>query len=271
MKRKQHNYNLIIGATIVSILILMMLISFFYTPHNPNEMITADRLHPPSAKYLFGTDNFGRDILSRMMQATQTVFQVGISSIAIGLIGGLLVGSLAGYCGGWVDELLMRVMDAMLAIPGILFTIMLVSIFDPSLTNTILALGIPRIPSFARIVRSGFLQVKEFDFVKSSKIKGASHWHIIRHHILPNITTQIIVITSLSFSTIVLSEAGLSYLGLGVQPPDPSWGRMLSEAKPYLINAPWYIISVGISITLLVFGFNLLGDGIRKMQDKRRD
>lgn len=271
MERKRRNYNLIIGGTIVAILLITMIISFFYTPYNPNDMITADRFHAPSGKYWFGTDNFGRDIFSRLMQATQTVFQVGISAVGIGLLGGLVVGALAGYCGGWLDEVLMRLMDAMLAIPGILFAIMLVSIFQPSLFNTILALGVPRIPSFARIVRGGFLQVKEFDFVKSSKIKGASHWHIIWHHILPNITTQIIVMTSLSFSTVVLSEAGLSYLGLGVQPPDPSWGRMLSEARPHMIQAPWYIMTVGICITLLVFGFNLLGDGIRKMQDKRSD
>lgn len=184
-------------------------------------------------------------------------------------MGGLIIGSISGYVGGKLDEILMRMMDVMMAVPGILFAMMLVAIFTPGLGNTILALGIPRIPSFARIVRGGFLQVKEFDFVKSSRLKGASHGHIIWHHILPNIMTQVIVVTALSFSTTILSEAGLSYLGLGVTPPNPSWGRMLNEAKPYFLSAPWYIFTVGAFVTLLVFGFNLLGDGIRKRQDKR--
>lgn len=267
--RTKRNYNYYIGLTIVSALVIVTLISLFWTPYDPNKINAAVRLQAPDANHWLGTDNFGRDILSRLMDGTQITFIIGLSSVGIGLSGGIIFGSLAGYFGGWVDEVLMRIMDAMMAIPGILFAIMLVSIFEPGLMNTIIALGVPRIPSFARMIRSGFLQVKQLDYVKSSRIKGSTNWSIITQHIFPNITTQIIVITTLSFSSSILAEAGLSYLGLGVQPPDASWGRMLNEAKPYLVNGPWYIISVGVIITLMVFGFNLLGDGIRKMNDRK--
>lgn len=267
--KKRENYNLIIGAVIVGSLFLMMFIGLFWTPYPPNEIFPDRALMPPSFENWLGTDNFGRDIFSRIMEGAKTAFLVAFFAVGIGLVGGLIIGSISGYVGGKLDEILMRMMDVMMAVPGILFAMMLVAIFTPGLGNTILALGIPRIPSFARIVRGGFLQVKEFDFVKSSRLKGASHGHIIWHHILPNIMTQVIVVTALSFSTTILSESGLSYLGLGVTPPNPSWGRMLNEAKPYFLSAPWYIFTVGAFVTLLVFGFNLLGDGIRKRQDKR--
>lgn len=265
--KKTYNYNLYIGATLVIFLFTIMIVSQFWTPYDPNAINAAAKLQPPSAEYWLGTDNFGRDILSRLMQGSQTAFVIGIASVSIGLFGGLILGALAGYFGGWTDEVIMRVNDATMAIPGILFAIMLVSIFDAGLINTIIALGVPRMATFTRVIRGGFLQVKNYNFVKSSRIKGSTHWHIMSQHILPNILTQITVATTLSFSSTILSEAGLSYLGLGVQPPDASWGRMLSEAKAYITSAPWYIISIGIAITLLVFGFNLLGDGIRKMQD----
>lgn len=264
-----RDYNLYIGTIIIIGLLIITLVSFVWTPYPPNTIGVGPQLQGPSFDHLLGTDNFGRDILSRIMDGSRTVFLIGILSVAIGLIGGLIMGSISGFFGGWVDEVIMRLNDAMMAIPGILFAIMLVSIFDAGLSNTVLALGIPRIATFTRVIRGGFLQVKNYDFVKSSRIKGATNWHIISQHLLPNIMTQIIVATTLSFSGTVLSEAGLSYLGLGVQPPDASWGRMLSEAQPFIVSAPWYIISIGIIITLLVYGFNLLGDGIRKLQDKR--
>ncbi|MBG9981048.1 ABC transporter permease [Facklamia lactis] len=266
----QENYNFSLGLFIVLFLILMMVVSFVWTPYPPNQINASDKLLSFTPDHLLGTDNFGRDILSRIMEGSKTVFLVGISSVSIGLFWGMMIGLISGLSGGMVDEFLMRLMDAMMSIPGILFAIMLVSIFKPSLLMTIIALGVPRIPSFARIVRGGVLQVKELDFVKSSQIKGASIPHLVIHHILPNIRTQIVVVTTLSFSTVVLSEFGLSYLGLGVQPPHSSWGRMLNEAKPYLTSAPWYIFVVGFFITLVVLGFNLLGDGLRKRQDRRQ-
>ncbi|MNC25704.1 Glutathione transport system permease protein GsiD [compost metagenome] len=246
-----------------------MLTGLFYTPYEPNAMNTALRLAPPQPAHLWGTDNFGRDIFSRIMEGAQTAFLIGITSVSIGLAFGLIAGAVAGYFGGWVDELIMRIVDAMLAFPGILLAIMLVSVFGPGLGNTIMALGLMSIPSFSRIARSGFIQYKEFDFVKASVAKGAGAWRIMIRHILPNIVSPLIVASSLGFSGSVLAEAGLSYLGLGVQPPNPSWGRMLNEAQPFIVNAPWYIVITGAVITMMVLGFNLLGDGIRDMYDKK--
>ncbi len=246
-----------------------MLISFFYTPYDPNEIHSASRLSSPSAEHLFGTDNFGRDILSRIMEGSQTAFLTGFSAVSIGLTVGLVIGACAGYFEGWLDELLMRFVDALLAFPGILLAIMLVSVFEPGMGSTIVALGIMSIPTFARIIRGSIIQYKKFDFVQASIAKGAGSLRIIFRHLLPNITSPILVAASLSFSGSVLAESGLSYLGLGVQPPDPSWGRMLKEAQPYITSAPWYVITTGLVITLMVLGFNLLGDGIRDSNDNR--
>ncbi|MGG6313175.1 ABC transporter permease [Paenibacillus macerans] len=269
LKRWLQSKPLVIGGSLVMLLLLFMLTGVFHTPHEPNEMNTAMRLVPPQPAYLWGTDNFGRDIFSRIVEGTQTAFLIGATSVSIGLACGLVIGAAAGYFGGLVDEAIMRLIDATQAFPGILLAIMLVSVFGPGLNNTILALGLMSIPSFSRIARSGFMQYKEFDFVKASVAKGAGPLRIMVRHILPNMVSPLIVAASLGFSGSVLAEAGLSYLGLGVQPPDPSWGRMLSEAQPYMINAPWYVLITGAVITTMVLGFNLLGDGIRDVYDKQ--
>lgn len=264
-----HSKPLLIGFGLIALLFALMAASLFYTPYEPNEMNTSMRLMPPQASHWWGTDNFGRDIFSRIMEGTQTSFLIGFSSVAIGLFFGLLIGAAAGYAGGWIDELLMRVMDAKLAFPGILLAIMLVSVFGPGLGNTIVALGVMSIPSFSRIARSGFIQYKEFVFVKAAIARGAGPLRIIMHHILPNILSPLIVAATLRFSGSILAEAGLSYLGLGVQPPDPSWGRMLSEAQPFIVQAPWYVLITGSIITVMVLGFNLLGDGLRDLYDNK--
>ncbi len=266
----RKNISFYIGASLVCILLLIMLVSFFYTPYDVNNMVVSDRFQPPSSKYLLGTDNFGRDILSRIMQGTQTAFLVGTSSVVISMGIGVMLGASAGYLGGWIDEIIMRIIDALMAFPTILLALVFIAIFGPTTLNTTIAIGIRGIPTFARIARSGFLQFKEMEFVKAAQSIGASKLRIMFIHILPNIISPIIISASLAFATAVLSEAGLSYLGLGIQPPDPSWGRMLKEAQSYLSRAPWYTLSPGIIITMAVLGFNLLGDGIRDLRDPRR-
>ncbi|GAB7056296.1 MULTISPECIES: ABC transporter permease [Paenibacillus] len=265
----KYNYSLILGLSFVSFLFLMMLISLVYTPHEANAMNIAARLQAPNFTYWLGTDHFGRDILSRVMIGAQTAFTVGAVSVAIGLACGLVIGTLSGYIGKWVDELFMRATDALLAFPGILLALLLVTIFEPSMFQTMVAIGILSIPSFSRVIRSGVLQHKEAEYVKAAKGIGAGHANIIFKQILPNIAPTIVTTAALNFSAAILIEAALSYLGLGVQPPDPSWGRMLNESQSYLGKAPWYTLAPGIFITLSVLGFNLLSDGIRDIRDKR--
>lgn len=266
---RKWNINMMIGGGMIALLLLILIVSFFYTPYDVNEMNTSERFASPSAKYWLGTDNFGRDIFSRIMQGTQTAFLVGLIAISIGAIGGTIIGALAGYVGGWTDELLMRVMDAMSAFPGILFALMFITVFGPGTVNTMIALGIMAIPNFARISRSGFLQYKEQEFVMAAKAIGLPPLAIMFRHILPNALSPLIVAASLGFASAVLAEAGLSYLGLGVQPPDPSWGRMLNEAQSYAFKAPWYTLAPGMMIILAVLGFNLLGDGLRDFRDPK--
>lgn len=260
-------FNLVTGGAIVLFLILVFIVSFFYVPHNVNQMNIENRLIAPNHNYLLGTDNFGRDVLSRIMKGTQTAFIVGGGSVIIGLLFGILIGTTAGYFGGWMDELLMRMIDALLAFPGILLALILVTIFQPNIEVTVIAIGIMTIPSFSRVIRSGFIKCKQMDFVRAARNFGSSHLRIIFYHILPNTVSSIIVTASLSFSTAILVEAALSYLGLGIQPPDPSWGRMLNEAQGFAKLAPWYTLAPGFMLTLTILGFNLLGDGIRDLHD----
>ena len=271
MKDKNYfkNKSFLIGSILIGALLIMMFISFFYTPYDPNLMDTSNRFLPPGLLHLFGTDDFGRDILSRLMKGSQIAFLVGICAVAIGLFVGIAVGSVAGYFGGWVDEVVMRLIDAKMAFPGMLLALVLISIFGTGLFNTVLALGIMSISRFARITRSGYLQYKKLEFVNAARARGAGTLRIMYIHILPNILSPLIVTTSLGFASAVLSEAGLSYLGLGVQPPNPSWGMMLNNAQGYITNDPFYAVAPGIMITIMVLGFNLIGDGIRDVNDTR--
>ncbi|WP_042165656.1 ABC transporter permease [Paenibacillus gorillae] len=267
---KKASFSLLLGIAFVALLLAVMLTSLFYTPYDANEMNIAERLQAPSAKHWLGTDNFGRDVLSRIMVGAQTAFLVGLLSAVIGLVFGFIIGTAAGYTGKWLDELLMRGIDGLLAFPGILLALLLVSIFKPSMSQTILAIGVLSIPSFARVVRSGVLQQKEAEYVKAAKGLGAGHLHLIFKQILPNMISPILTTAALSFSAAILIEAALSYLGLGVQPPDPSWGRMLNEAQSFIRKAPWFTLAPGLFIMVTVLGFNLLSDGIRDLRDTRQ-
>lgn len=261
--------NLIIGLLIVSFFLGLMLVSFFYTPHDVNAMNIANKLKGPSSTHWFGTDEFGRDIFSRIMKGTQTAFFVGAVTVSIGVVFGTLIGGIAGYVGGWIDEVFMRLMDALMAFPGIILALMLVAVFGPGMLNTSIALGIIAIPGISRIARSGFVQHKEFEYVLSAKLVGVKPFSIMFRHILPNVSSPLIVAGSVSFAIAMLAEASLSYLGLGVQPPDPSWGRMLRDSQAFLTSAPWYTYAPGIAITCMVLGFYMLSNAIRDMMDPR--
>lgn len=263
MNRKL-NPDLIIGLTLIGFVSLIALISFFYTPYDPNAMDIANKLSPPSMLHLLGTDQFGRDVLSRIMVGSQLVLLLGFSTVLTSLLVGGLLGILAGFYGGLVDAFIMKLIEIKMSFPGTLLALMLIAIWGPSVGMIVLALSIMNIPRFTRVIRSGCLQYKNATFVEAAKVLGLSHIRIMLVHILPNISSSIYVTGALSFSSAVLSEAGLSYLGLGLQPPLASWGKMLNEAQPYMLQSPLAAIIPGIMITLIVLGFNLVADGLRK-------
>ncbi|MDF2611331.1 MAG: peptide transporter permease [Lachnospiraceae bacterium] len=260
MKARYKNINFIIGTVIICLILLFLLIGILHTPFDPNEMNGAIKNMAPSLAHPFGTDNFGRDILSRVMVGASTTFLVAILTVAIGAIVGTAVGAFTGYYGGWMDEVIMRINDGVTSFPSILLALVFVSIIGPGKYNVIIALGIIFVPSFARVIRSEFISLKQMDFVKNAKLMGASDLRIMFVHILPNTKPILVSAITIGFNNAVLAEAGMSYLQLGVQPPDASLGRMLSEAQPYLMNAPWYAMAPGIVIILTVLGVSLVNE-----------
>lgn len=260
-KYKKHT-AFIIGLAISLALLGVMLIGIFYTPYEPNKMNGSEKFMAPGIKHFMGTDNFGRDIFSRVLEGLKTTFLVAVSVTVIGSFFGMLLGAITGYFGGLLDEVLMRVNDALAAFPSILLALVFISILGSGTYNIILALGIIFIPSFARIVRGEFIRQKELDYVKSARLMGASHSRIMFVHILPNILPALCSAITVGFNNAVLAEAGMSYLGIGVQPPDASLGRMLSEAQGYLFSAPWYALCPGVIIILLILGFSLINEGM---------
>lgn len=264
MKKKSRNYNFIIGGVITGLVLLFVLIGLIHTPYDPEAMDSANRLAGVSWKHLMGCDNFGRDILSRVMVGSGTTFGVACATVFIGVFFGILIGAFTGYYGGVVDEILMRIVDAMLAFPSILLALVIIGLFGPGKYNVILALGIAFVPSFARIVRSEFIRCRNMDYVQSAKLAGAGDLRIMFVHILPNTFPVLLSSVMIGFNNAVLAEAGMSYLGIGVMPPDASLGRMLSEAQGYIFNAPGYAIFPGIVLILMILGFSLLSDGISK-------
>ena len=263
------NVNLIIGIAIVGSLALLTLMSFVYTPHDVNEMNRDHRFEGPSARFILGTDNFGRDIFSRLMHGGRTAFFVGFIAVGIGIVVGTVIGGLAGYLGSWIDELFMRIMDGLLAFPGLIMALMVIAVAGPGTLNTAFAIGVMSVPGISRIARSGFLQYRSIEFVQSARTIGVRPVVIMAKHILPNMVTSLVIAGSVAFAGAILSEAGLSYLGLGVQLPDPSWGRMLREAQGHFTRSPWFTLGPGLAITLMVLGFYTLSNGIRDAIDVR--
>jgi peptide/nickel transport system permease protein len=261
---RKLDFNFKIGFILSGFILLLVIFSQFYTPYEPYTMNTSERFLPPALNHLFGTDNFGRDNFSRIMVGTQFTLLVSLSTVSIGVAFGIILGLTAGYVGGYGDEIIMRFIDAMTSFPGILLALVMVTVLDEGDYRIVVALGILFIPSYTRIVRSGALQYKNSDFVLSARVLGASPLRIMFVHLLPNIYPQLLSAIIIGLSNAILAESSLSYLGLGIAPPKPSWGRMLSEAQSYLFNAPWYALTPGIMIIITVLGFNFIGEGIRK-------
>ncbi len=259
----------VIGLVLVTVYLLVALFATVLAPYSPTEQHAPDRLQEPNAKYLLGTDEFGRDILSRLMHGATNSLRIALLAVTLATLAGTTIGMLSGYAGGVVDNAMMRVMDLFFAFPAILLALSIVAALGPGSNNTILAIAIVYTPIFARVARGPVLATKEMEFVSAARCVGASHARILARHILPNIVAPIIVQISLALSWAMLTEAALSFLGLGTQPPQPSWGSMLSESRKMMEIAPWMAISPGMAIMLGVLGFNLLGDGLRDALDPR--
>lgn len=261
--KEQKNWNLLIGTVLTGFILLFVLIGFFYTPYDPEAMDATLKLAGVSGSHLMGCDHFGRDILSRVLKGSGTTFIVAFGTVSIGALAGILIGAVTGYYGGVLDEVLMRIIDAMFAFPSILLALVFVSLIGTGKYNVIIALGIAFIPSFARIVRSQFLYQRSMDYVSSARLQGASDLRIMFVHILPNTMTVLSSSIMIGFNNAVLAEAGMSFLGIGVQPPDASLGRMLSEAQSYLFTSPGFALFPGLIIILMVLGFSLLAEGLQ--------
>lgn len=256
--KKKLNYHGIIGYTFIGLVLLLAVVGLFYTPYPVNEMNVLQKNQPPSFLHLFGTDQFGRDIFSRVMEGASTSFFIAFCVVAVGAAVGILLGSVTAYFGGWLDAVLMRVNDVLAAFPSVLLAICLVAVIGPGTYNLIAALGIVFIPSFTRVVRSEVLVQKELDYVRNARLMGAGNFRILVFHIIPNCMPVLKTSLLVGFQNAVLSEAGMSYLGLGVTQPDPSLGRMLSEAQSFLWSAPWYALAPGLTILALTLGLGLV-------------
>lgn len=265
-----RNRLAVAGLVMLGILAIVALFAPLIAPFGINEINVANRLAPPSAEHWFGTDDLGRDVLSRVIMASRVSLQVGFISVGIALLLGVPVGLVAGYYGGRIDSILMRLMDILFSIPAIVLAIAILAALGPGIMNAMIAIGIVYTPIFARITRGSVLSLREAVFVRAARSLGATDVRIIGTHILPNAIAPIIVQTSLSLAFAILAEAALSFLGLGVQPPDPAWGRMLSDGRGFFQQAPWMAIFPGLAIVVTVMSFNFVGDGLRDALDPQQ-
>ncbi|MCF6092398.1 ABC transporter permease [Microaerobacter geothermalis] len=259
----------LIGGTIIFVFVLVAIFAPLITTQPYDGSNLGNRLKPPSPEHWFGTDNLGRDIFTRVIYGARISLWVGFFSVMGSIIVGSFLGLMAGYYGRWVDMLVSRLFDIMLAFPSILLAIAIVAILGPGLGNALIAIAIVNIPNFGRLVRSKVLSVKEEEYVMAARAIGMKNWRIITHHVLPNSLTPIIVQGTLGIATAIIEAAALGFLGLGAQPPEPEWGKMLSDARQFMRLAPWTVIFPGLAIMLTVLGFNLLGDGLRDALDPK--
>ena len=269
LRKGLRHRGALVGLVLIGLFLVMAAVAPWVAPHDPLAQNLALRLEPPSHPFPLGTDDFGRDILSRVLYGARISLRVGLVAVAISLVMGGSIGLVAGYYGGTLDLLVMRLMDVLLAFPAILLAIAVVAVLGPSLTNAMVAVGITGIPVYARRVRGVVLQVKTLEYVTAARALGAGDARILARAVLPNCVAPILVQTSLGLATAVLDAAGLSFLGLGAQPPTPEWGAMLSQGRELILDAPWALTAPGVAILFSVLGFNLLGDGLRDALDPR--
>ncbi|MFD1204435.1 MULTISPECIES: nickel transporter permease [Sporosarcina] len=259
----------VVGAIIVLFFILLAVFAPLIAKEGLNDQLQSDRLLPPSAQYWLGTDDFGRDILSRIIYGARISLSVGFFSVIASVIVGSILGIIAGYYGRWVDMIISRIFDIMLAFPSILLAIAIVSVLGPGLENALIAIAIINVPNFGRLIRSKVLSIKEDEYITAAKAIGMKDARILFSHILPNSMAPVIVQGTLAVATAILEAAALGFLGLGAQAPAPEWGKMLADSKSYLQSAPWTMIFPGLAIMLTVLGFNLMGDGLRDALDPK--
>ena len=269
VRRFTRNRLAVAGAAIILAFVLAAIFAPVVAPHDPERQYPTDALQGPSLRYPFGTDNVGRDSLSRVIFGARVSLFVGLTSMALASVIGIPLGLLSGYYGGVLDSVAMRAMDTLLAFPAMLLAIFIVAVLGPSLNNAILAVGIIYIPAFARVTRANVLSLREKEFVEAARCLGASDLRVMGRSVLPNCLSPLLVQFSLGVGYAMLVEAGLSFLGLGVQPPTPAWGQMVGLARNYITLAPWLITFPGLAIFLAVLAFNFLGDGLREAADPR--
>lgn len=265
----RRNRLSLVGAVLITIMVIAAVFAPWIAPHGPLDQNVIERLNPPGGGYLFGTDDFGRDVFSRVIYGARVSLLVGLVSVAIGGAVGGALGVVAGYLGGRTETVIMRVMDVLLSFPDLITGLVVLAVIGGGLRNLIIAIAITIIPRFARFAHAPSLALRNAEYVESAIAIGASDGRVMRRHIFPNVRGELLVLASLWTATAIRIEANLSFIGLGVSPPTPTWGQMIREGMTYLSNAPWFSVLPGLAILLTVMGFNLIGDGLRDALDPR--
>lgn len=267
--RGRIGVNLVLGLVLIGTVVLGAALSFAWTPYSPNAMDFAAQLQPPTLAHPLGTDQFGRDLLSRVLIGARGTLYVGFLAVGIGLTLGTIAGAVAGWSGGWFDEVVMRLVDVLYAFPAILMALLLAAIYRPGVATAMVAIGLATVPIFARIARASVLSSKHSDYVEAGRALGAGQLRLLIRHVLPGALSPLVVQASLSLAVAVLAEAALSFLGLGTPPNVPSWGNMLREAQGFMTMSPFPALVPGLAIVATVLGWSLLGDGLRDLLDPR--
>ncbi|MBR1913186.1 MAG: ABC transporter permease [Treponema sp.] len=265
---KNISFNFLVGSTLIFIVFFLAFVSFFYTPYSISAMDDLARNLPPSRLHIAGTDAFGRDIFSRLMVGARFTLIVALATVAVSTVVGSVIGLVSGYVGGAADEIIMRFADVFSSFPGILMALVIVTVMNYGQYTIVIALCVMFVPSYVRIVRVGTLQCKKSEFVQNYRVYGASHLRLIAVHIYPNVFPLMFPSIIVGISNAILAESSMSYLGLGIQPPVPSWGWMMNEAQNSIFTAPWYAVCTGLMIVLTIIGFNCLGEGLEKSYGK---